>query len=106
MGMFTFTQLVVSRAQFLLEKLDARRLLSVSVAADVAGESQASQATEVIADDTVDGDVDPAMDQPEILSIEEPVENLEDVVPAGCDDMGDVPIRYTMMPAENERNLD
>jgi len=33
----------------------------------------------------------------------EPVENLEDVPPPGCDE---VPIRYTMMPADNERNLD
>ena len=120
--MFTFTQIVVSRPQFILERLDIRRLLSASIAADVMDGAEATEVTEVVADPTmieqtvIDGDVlmfngeqidvDPRTYQTEILTMEEPVENLEDVPPPECYEVFDGEIRYTMMPGDNERNLD
>lgn len=116
--MFLTNQPESNRPQFVIEQLDARRLLSVTVAAEEPTVDESTEVIEVTLDESVEeavilddvlmykgGDeelVDPGIFEAEILTFEEPIENLEDVPPADGEEF----IRYTMVPAENQRNLD
>lgn len=115
--MFLINQPESNRPQFVIEQLDARRLLSVTVAAEEPTVDESTEVIEVTLDETVDeavvlndvlmcvgGDFlpEPASDEVEMYKFEEPIENLEDVPPADGEEF----IRYTMMPGDNERNLD
>jgi hypothetical protein len=82
---------VESRAQFLLERLDRRRLLSVTAPTDVAEEVQAGDAEVAITEDVASEDA-------QVLTLDVPTDAAEE-------EGGDF-IRCTMIPADNERNLD